>query len=111
MGPIRRKKNQNTERYDPELLENWTIDCLKQELRRKGIHFPQNARRMALVRFLRNNHEGHTLQSQSSATNSPRADVDLFGSARSHDATGNTTPNDLFSISRTHNATNINNTI
>ncbi|CAG2199474.1 unnamed protein product [Mytilus edulis] len=39
--------------YDPELLENWTVNRLRSELISKNITFPTNAKRMALVRLLR----------------------------------------------------------
>lgn len=119
MGPMRRKKGQNVESYDPELLENWTISRLKQELRNKGIHFSSNTRRMALVRLLRNHEQtGSTIfgpagtqQSRTCANGSPREDGDLFGIARSHDSTGNTTPTDIFGIARSRDALDTNNTM
>lgn len=51
MGPLRNTTRIN---YDPELPENWTLSRLKDELRQRNITFPQNARRMALVRLFRN---------------------------------------------------------
>ena len=53
MGPIRRRKS--TSQYDPDLYENWTMVRLKEELRNRGIRFPINAKRMVLVRLLKNN--------------------------------------------------------
>ena len=52
MGPTRRRKSKS--QYDPDLYENWTIVQLKEELRNRGIRFPINARRMALVWLLKN---------------------------------------------------------
>ena len=52
MGPKRTRGQRHTP-YDPELLENWTINRLRDELNNRNIRPPQNARRMALVRLLR----------------------------------------------------------
>lgn len=52
MGPVRRRRG-NPVHYDPELFENWNTARLKEELSKKGIRIPQNARRMSLVRLLR----------------------------------------------------------
>ena len=41
--------------YDPELLENWTIFRLQQELRNRNITFRTNTRRMELVHMLQQN--------------------------------------------------------
>jgi len=55
MGPKRTRltRGQRHTPYDPELLENWTIKRLREELNNRNIRPPQNARRMALVRLLR----------------------------------------------------------
>ena len=53
MGSIRGRNR--TGHYDPKLLENWTLARLKEELNKKGVRFPKNARRMALVRLLQHN--------------------------------------------------------
>ncbi|XP_076101126.1 uncharacterized protein LOC143070913 [Mytilus galloprovincialis] len=52
MGPKRQGRKRQAP-YDPELLENWTVNRLRSELISKNITFPTNARRMALVRLLR----------------------------------------------------------
>ena len=55
MGPTRNNKRQRKNPpYDPELRENWTISRLKEELIKRGIRVPPQARRMALVRLLQN---------------------------------------------------------
>lgn len=53
MGPKRTRGQRHTP-YDPELLENWTINRLRDELNNRNIRPPQKARRMSLVRLLRN---------------------------------------------------------
>ena len=108
MGPTRRRKS--TSWYDPDLYENWTMVRLKEELRNRGIRFPINARRMVLVRLLKNNettNDSHVnnvngQQSQSSTLGDLTQqqclphDIDsyaqvnssLLNSARSHDSAG-----------------------
>jgi len=56
MGPRRKSTTAKTSRntpYNPEILENWTLARLREELKRRNITFRSNARRMALVRLLR----------------------------------------------------------
>ena len=108
MGPTRRRKS--TSQYDPDLYENWTMVRLKEELRNRGIRFPINAKRMVLVRLLKNNettNDSHVnnvngQQSQSSTLGDLTQqqflphDIDsyaqvnssLLSSARSHDSAG-----------------------
>ena len=52
MGPKHTRGQRHTP-YDPELLENWTIERLREELNNRNIRPPPNARRMDLVRLLR----------------------------------------------------------
>jgi len=52
MGPKRTRGQRHTP-YDPELLENWTINRLREELNNRNSRPPSSARRMALVRLLR----------------------------------------------------------
>ena len=81
MGPLRNRATRQS--YDPEMLENWTIVRLQEELTKRNISFPRNARRMALVRLLRPaieaRHEGNPAINASDRH-------DLLGSARSHDS-------------------------
>ena len=135
MGPTRRHKS--TSQYDPELYENWTILRLKEELRKRGIQFPINARRMALVRLIKNHEMTNDSQfnnvngqpSQSSILGNRRQqqflqhDIDsyahvnssLLGSARSHDSAdaggvANARENNVGNESaRSHDAANVDN--
>ncbi|KAL3876519.1 hypothetical protein ACJMK2_034361 [Sinanodonta woodiana] len=81
MGPVRNKRVS----YDPELLENWTIGRLKEELTVLNIHFPSNARRMHLVRLVREARSRTVPQGMQSSGSTSHEDA----SARSHDATSN----------------------
>ena len=49
----KRNKQRTPQNYDPELLENWTLDKLKHELSRLGASMPANTRRFALIRKIR----------------------------------------------------------
>lgn len=91
MGPIRHRPTRQN--YDPELLENWTIVRLKEELNKRNIPFPNNARRMALVRLLRPAIEATNENSAINASVRPS----IYGSARSQDSMNN---------NGTHNAAN-----
>ena len=55
MGPKRRpsRRPARPAPYDPELLENWTLERLREELRRLNISFASGTRRMTLVRKLK----------------------------------------------------------
>ena len=94
MGPSR---NRNSSRhYDPELLENWTISRLKEELRNRNINFPTNARRMALVRLLKETNRENSVVERGYRNVQPRGQssenintveerpLSLYGSARSN---------------------------
>jgi len=87
MGPIRGRNR--TGHYDPELLENWTLARLKEELNKKGVRFPKNARRMALVRLLQHNMGENEVSTQRNDDSSTRGHVDIYSSARSHDSSQN----------------------
>ena len=100
MGPLRNKSS--SRHYDPELFENSTIARLKEELRNLNINFPVNARRMALVRILKQaksdfssldtDRRGSRNDQDTSSTHDANADVNnmedrpisLFGSARAN---------------------------
>ena len=102
MGPTRSDKRNPRSQYDPQLLENWTVERLKQECRRKNIRFPANARRMALVRLLKTPAQSISESNAMSILGDVCAvDVDTEGSsithaqydgnsARSHDSTSPT---------------------
>lgn len=87
MGPIRVRNR--TSHYDPELLENLTLARLKEELNKKGVRFPQNARREALERLLQHNSGENKLSAQRNDDSSTRGHVDIYSSARSHDSSQN----------------------
>lgn len=75
MGPLR---NNSSRHYDPELFENWTIARLKEELKNMNVNFPVNARRMALVRILK--------QAKNDCSS---LDIDRRGSRNDQDASPN----------------------
>jgi len=79
MGPIRGRNR--TGHYDPELLENWTLARLKEELNKKGVRFPKNARRMALVRLLQHNSGENEVSAQRNNDSSTRGHVNIYSSA------------------------------
>lgn len=88
MGPVRGRKRIG--HYDPELIENWTLVSLKEELNKKGVRFPKNARRMALVRLLQLNTGENAVATQRNNNSSTRGDhMDIYSGARSHDSTQN----------------------
>lgn len=99
MGLLRNRSSSS--HYDPELFENWTIACLKEELRNLNINFPVNARRMALVRILkwaksdfssvdtdrrgsRNDQDTSTHDANADVNNLEDHPISLFGSARAN---------------------------
>jgi len=99
MGPLRNRSS--SRHYDPELFENWTIARLKEELRNLNINFPVNARRMALVRILkqaksdlssidtdrrgsRNDQDTSTHDANADVNNLEDRPISLFGSARAN---------------------------
>lgn len=43
--------------YDPDVLENWTLQRLRTECAKLGIHAPTNCKRSLLIRRLRNSEE------------------------------------------------------
>ena len=103
MGPKRTRGQRHTP-YDPELLENWTINRLREELNKRNIRPPPSAIWMALVRLLRDSRSidgvsiGHDSMGDSHDTSVNEA------SARSRNATQNVnnedrtaTPTDLVS--------------
>ena len=75
--------------YDPELLENWTINRLREELNNPNIRPPPNDRRMALVRLLS---DSRSIDDVSIGDDSMGDSHDTSvneASARSHNATQN----------------------
>ena len=114
MGPVRKRQNRTSSSYDPGLYENWTLQRLKEELRQKGISFPQNARRMALVRILRNANNSHdrtTILGANDDTSSGDTSAHVQQGARSHDAANIATPPDynVIQSARSQNAPVVNN--
>ncbi|CAC5367438.1 unnamed protein product [Mytilus coruscus] len=92
MGPIRRSETRKHVHYDPEMPENWTLIRLRQELNARGIRIPQNSRRMALVRLLRES--GENVISDVGRNAEGHADT-ILGSVRSQNSTAtDTTIND-----------------
>ena len=103
MGPIRRRSK--TVHYDPELFENWTLARLKDELNSRGINFPNNARRMALVRLLRLNEN-----STQSLDHPTRGELSILGGARSRDPSViRHEENAILSAGESHDSPQINN--
>ena len=74
--------------HKAELLENWTLASLKEELNKKVVRFPKNAR-MALVRLLQHNTGENEVSTQRNDDSSTRGQVDIYSSARSHDSSQN----------------------
>ncbi|XP_069125358.1 uncharacterized protein [Argopecten irradians] len=75
MGPKRRTNSTRSVSYDPELLENWTLARLRDELKKLGIAFRSTDRRMVLVNKVREARDTRRVQRSTSA--------------RSHDAPDN----------------------
>ncbi|CAC5396997.1 unnamed protein product [Mytilus coruscus] len=80
MGPIMKKKNNNTV-YNPTLLENWTIARLKAELEKNNIAFPINAKRLTLVRILKR-YENSDSEGITSNTTNARGDQHTMENTR-----------------------------
>lgn len=49
MAPKRTRKSTRAAPYNPELLENWTLATLKEELRRLSVPFRESSKRTVLV--------------------------------------------------------------
>ena len=59
MAPKRvRQRQPRSAPYNPELYENWTMERLREEIRLRNLRVPATARRMAIVRILRNQEQG-----------------------------------------------------
>ncbi|XP_069109055.1 uncharacterized protein [Argopecten irradians] len=60
MAPKRRSSSVRTVPYDPDLVENWTISRLREELRSKNIAYRSADKRMVLARKLREARQSET---------------------------------------------------
>lgn len=92
MAPKRKSSNRLVP-YDPDLLENWTLTRLKDVCKERGLTFPSNARRFALIRLIKGNStEDNGVSRRAPQRNSARTDDDSVSrptpqphGARSHD--------------------------
>ena len=94
--------------YDQELFENWTLARLK-ELNKKGINFPNNTRRMALVRLLRLNENRNEISTQK-LDHPTGGELPILGGERSRDPSENVhEENSILSGVESHDSAQINN--